>query len=239
MKGTNSLVGVDQYLLKSIAEELRLPLIQISRLAELNLQNQKIDQKDIKKMESSADLAIQLLESFILGVEYSDRQIEIELSPITIGAVLNDVAHQVNKLATANNYDIELSVKSAHPVMGNYEAIKMAYLNIAHTIITGSTRHENNRRSSLVFAVYNRGPKNMAGIYSNNLDINKNVWERSINNFEKSRQKMPEFSHINGSGFFVASSILEAMSLELGPSKFHGDKGLAAGFPLSQQLQLV
>ena len=57
--------------------------------------------------------------------------------------------------------------------------------------------------------------------------------------FYKTRQKIPEFSSINASGFFVASSILDSMSLSLNPSKYKGRKGLVAGFPLSQQLSLI
>lgn len=239
MKDINNTVGADQYLLKSIAEELRLPLVQISRLAELSQASKYDFASNIRSIESSADLAIQLLESFILGVEFSDRQREIELSPITIGAVMNDVAHQLHRLASQNDYDIELSIKSAHPIMGNYEAIKMAYLNIAHTIITGDNSSDGKKRKSIVFAVYNRGPKNMAGVYGNNLQISKSSWEKSLAIFDRSRQKMPDFSSINGSGFFVATSILESMSLSLNPSKYRGHKGLAAAFPLSQQLQLI
>ena len=146
MKDIHNTVGADQYLLKSIAEELRLPLVQISRLAELSQASKYDFASNIRSIESSADLAIQLLESFILGVEFSDRQREIELSPITIGAVMNDVAHQLHRLASQNDYDIELSIKSAHPIMGNYEAIKMAYLNIAHTIITGDNSSDGKKR---------------------------------------------------------------------------------------------
>ena len=79
----------------------------------------------------------------------------------------------------------------------------------------------------------------MAGVYGNNLQISKSSWEKSLAIFDRSRQKMPDFSSINGSGFFVATSILESMSLSLNPSKYRGHKGLAAAFPLSQQLQLI
>lgn len=232
-------VNSDQFLLKSVAEELRLPLVQISRLAELSRSSANDLSSDMKTIESSADLALQLLESYILGVELSDNQREIELSPITVGAVMNDVAHQVHKIADQNNCDILLSIKTSKPIMGNYEAIKMAYLNIAHSIILANNSQVDKKRKSIIFAVYGKGTKNMAGVYGNDVQINKTSWEKSMSMFHKTRQKIPEFSSINGSGFFVASSILESMSLSLHPSKYKGNKGLVAGFPLSQQLQLI
>jgi light-regulated signal transduction histidine kinase (bacteriophytochrome) len=232
-------INSNQFLLKSVAEELRLPLVQISRLAELSRSSYSDSSDEMKTIESSADLALQLLESYILGVELGDKQKEIELSPITIGAVMNDVAHQVYRIANQNNCDIELLIKTSKPIMGNYEAIKMAYLNIAHSIILANSSIGNTKRKSVIFAVYGRGPKNMAGVYGNDIQINKTSWEKSMSIFYKTRQKIPEFSSINASGFFVASSILDSMSLSLNPSKYKGRKGLVAGFPLSQQLSLI
>jgi len=235
----DTLVNSDQYLLKSVAEEIRSPLVQISRLSELARDGKSNVFEQLEMIESSADIALQLLESYILGIELDDKQREIELSPITIGAVFSDVAHDVSRLAKNNNFDIEMSIKTQKPIMGNYEAIKLAYINIAHEIILNCSLEDNQKRKNITFAVISKSDQSMAGIYANNMDINKATWEKSMQIFRKTRQKIPDFSSGNGSGFFVASSILESMSLTLGPSKFKGNKGLSAAFPLSHQLSLV
>ncbi len=232
-------VDSSHILLKSVAEELRLPLVQISRLSETSLARGGQLLEDMKLIESSADLALQLLESYILGLEFSNKQKQIDLSPITMGAVLNDVAHQIHKVANQNNCDIEVAIKTSHPIMGNYEAIKLAYINIANSLITSHDANDSKKRRSITFSVFGNGPRNIAGVYTQDLNISRLSWERSLAIFEKTRQKMPDFTSTNGSGFYVAHTILEAMSLTLVPSKHNGLKGLAAGFPLSHQLQLV
>lgn len=232
-------ISSNHILLKSVAEELRLPLVQISRLSESKNDDKQTIIGNLKIIESSADLALQLLESYILGLDYNDGQKQIELSPITMGAVFNDVAHQVHKIANQNNCDIELEIKNTHPIMGNYEAIKLAFINIANSILVSTDTNEIKERRSMTLSVFSKGPKNFAGIYTNNLNITRSSWERSLLMFEKSRQKMPNFSANNCSGFYVAHNILETMSSTLIPSKHNGMRGLAADFKLSHQMQLV
>ena len=57
--------ALSEQLLLSIAEQLKLPLLQIARRAELSLVEQTTD--GLQEMQTSADMAIRLLDNYLFG----------------------------------------------------------------------------------------------------------------------------------------------------------------------------
>ena len=98
----------------AMAEELKLPLQYIARQAELRTMQLQAVQKDaisstmhssgtqacLKDILTSADMSLQLLDSYLLSLRLSlDPAIKLELEPVSVSAVLYDTASQLQDVA--------------------------------------------------------------------------------------------------------------------------------------------
>jgi signal transduction histidine kinase len=97
-------------LLIALSDDLTLPLLQIKTSLEL-MDNQKYSKEAVelqsKVMAMSADTGLQLAEAYRLVLQ-SDKLHDLPLEPVSIGAVLEEVAHELSKYA--HEYSTELQV---------------------------------------------------------------------------------------------------------------------------------
>ncbi len=230
----------DQFLLKAIAEELKLPLTRIARLAELGylLKDPQAIDGQLRAIEHNSDVAMRLVESYLIGLQLASTQQVLDLEPLSIGSVLNDTAHQLSGIAAEYGVDIEILIHGKQRlIMGNLKGIKAAFLNIGSTLI--ATQPQTDHRSSIVLASYPYGSEMVAGIYGDQSLISPKIWERGLGLYGRARQPIQSLSATNGAGLFVADTIFRAMSTRLRPSHHQRKSGLAANLSLSRQLRLV
>lgn len=232
--------GVDRNLLKAVAEELKMPLTRIARLTELGLMeadHQKI-QDYLRIVEHNTDIAMQLLESYLIGLSLVDSKQLLDLSPVSIGSVLNDTAHKLSGMANDYNVDIEVMIYGRQRlVMANARGLRAAFLNLGSTLIV--SQPQSRKKRSIRLESHPRENAMMAGVYGNQNYIVKKTWERAQKLYGQARQPLQELSATSGAGLFVADAILRAMSSQIRPAKYRNQNGLAVRLSLSQQLQLV
>src|SRR5665811_2203597 len=95
---------LSQELLLSVAEQLKLPLLQIARQAE---QGRLTGLTDSKAIQSTADSALQLIDNYVLGVRLSlDHQL-LDIEPVSISSVLYDAGQQLDNLAKSYGVGLE------------------------------------------------------------------------------------------------------------------------------------
>lgn len=230
----------DQFLLKAIAEELRLPLNRITRLAELGylLKDENALANHLKAIEHNSNLAMQLVEGYLIGLQLAGSQQNLDLEPVSVGSVLNDAAHQLSGIAGEYGIDLEILIHGRQRlIMGNPRALRAAFLNIGSTLIASQPR--NSGHSSVTLASYPQGALMIAGVYGNQSIVTRREWRRAQGLYGRARQPMKSLSATNGAGLFVADTIFRAMASELRPSHHRKQHGLAASLSLSQQLQLM
>src|SRR5438105_6004716 len=86
--------ALSEQLLLSIAEQLKLPLLQIARRAELSLVEQTTD--GLQEMQTSADMAIRLLDNYLFGARLAlESDYQLQMEPVTISSVLYDTGQQL------------------------------------------------------------------------------------------------------------------------------------------------
>jgi len=241
LSNLDSIVENNKSLLQAVAEELKIPLTKIARYAELtqsDLGSKNIDDY-LELINRNTASAIQLIDSYLIGLSLATSNSQLNLSPISVGSVLNDAAHELSPIAKDYNVKMELNVSGRQRlVMSNKAGLKAAFISIGSTFITG--QNPNTKKSIIRLTSFPREHVVVAGVFADHLPLNRSSWKQAQNLIGRSRKPINTLSGgTAGAGLFVADSIIRAMSHELKSSKHQSKPGLAVSLAYSQQLHLV
>ena len=227
-------VGLSQQLLLSVAEELKLPLMQIARQTEFGRLS---GETDLKSIQATAETALRLLDSYVLGVRLSQHQLELE--PVSISSVLYDASQQLDGLAKNYGVGLELSIAGRYgPVMAHRQGLQSALVSLGAALIEAIPANDA-PQLKLKLATHRSRYGIVAGVYSDSQRITNHSLERGRQLLDRSRQPLIDVTHTSGAGIFVADSILKAMDLSLTASRHRRLHGLGAVLQPSKQVQLV
>jgi hypothetical protein len=228
--------GAHELLLRAVAEQLKLPLLQIARRAELY---ELIDSTgELTNIRSNADMALRLVDGYLLGLELNAAQGSFELEPVSMSAVLNDTAHELQRFARLYNVSITLDIPSAQgPVMAHRRGLQAAMISLGSTLL--ATIAVTDESSELQLALH-RGPHGLiAGIYGVGDHSTRQSLRQARELYGHVRQPLQHLVAGSAAGIFVADTLFNAMSSHLTLSRHAHLYGLAASLPYSQQLSLV
>lgn len=225
----------NERLLRALAEQLKVPILQIARSAELAQSTEVGDA--FRTIEYTADMTVRLIDSYLLSVQLQALPV-LELEPVSASAVLQDTASRLDLLA--KQYDCELQVDLGGkygPVMAHRQSLEAAYAALAYSFIeavpTSSTRHR------VVLGAY-KNPRGLTvGIFGDRPSMSAAAFKRAQSLYGTTAQGMPDLSAGSGAGIFVAESILRSMSAPLKVARRNHLTGLAATLLPSKQLQLI
>ena len=228
--------GAHEFLLRAVAEELKLPLTQIARQAELHeIINSASDLADIR---TNADMALRLVDGYLLGLELSAAQGSFELEPVSVSAVLNDTAHELERFAKLYGVMVTLDISSVQgPVMAHRRGLQAALFSLGSNLVTALSTSEENKELQL--ALHRSSTGLVAGVYGTSSNINRQNLRKARELYGRARQPLQSLVAGGAAGIFVADTLLEAMSSRLLPSRHARRYGLAASLPFSRQLTLV
>jgi hypothetical protein len=85
----------DQRLLRALAEQLKLPLLQIARQAELAVNHDNIY---LNSINSIAEMSLRLIDGFLLSAENYGQEV-LPLEPVSVSSLLYDTAQMLQPLA--------------------------------------------------------------------------------------------------------------------------------------------
>jgi len=129
----NTSVLLSQQLLLGVAEELKLPLLQVARLAE---HGQLTGQPNLAQIRSSAQTALQLVDNYALGVRLAQAPRDIDLEAISVSSVLYDTSQELDALAKSYGVKLELHIAGRYgPVMANRQALQAALTSLGAALI--------------------------------------------------------------------------------------------------------
>ncbi len=222
-------------LLRTLAEELKLPLIQIARLAELN---EDSSGATVDSIRQTAEMSLKLVEGFQMGLS-SIAQLSLDLEPVSVSSILYDTAHSLAPAAGRYNCEIELDISGKYgPVMVNRRGLETALLLIGYSMISGRTTEEVTGRS-LILAVHGNKNGLVAGFFDDRQDMTREMFKRGRALLGSARQTLPGALAGSGAGVYIANSLLELMSVPLHLARHQKLTGIATTLTLSKQLQLV
>lgn len=233
--------GPDERLLRALAEELKLPLLQIARQTELEgfTDRGSAPQADLNQIGDTARMALKLLDGFLLGSQLQALE-NVPMEPVSLSSALTEAAHRLEPLARRNNCDIVVSLGGKYsPAMANRQSLDSALLLLGYSVIEGWSGEGEPGRHEVILGAHRSASGLVAGVFDNRPGLNADVLRRGRALAGSVRQTMPAISSDSGAGVFVADSLLRSMSAPLHAARHHKRSGLAATFHPSKQLSLV
>lgn len=233
-EGSKSLLS--QELLLNVAEELKVPLLQLARQAEAAGQT---GQADLPAMQATAQAALQLLDNYALGVRLNLEQERLQTEPVSVSSVLYDAGQQLDALAKNYGVELELNITGRHgTVMANRQGLQSALVSLGTALIEALPALES-PQLKLRLASHRSRYGIVAGLYTDTPQLTNTALQRGRRLRSRSRQPLTTLSHTSGAGIFVADTILQAMDLRLRASRHHRLYGLGTVLPPNNQTQLV
>jgi hypothetical protein len=227
---------LSQQLLLSVAEELKLPLLQIARQAE---QGQLSGKPDLKTIQTSADTALRLLDNYILGVQLALRPEHFDVESVSVSSVLYDTGQQLDALAKSYGVNLELNISGKFgPVLAHRQGLQAALVSLGAALIEALPAQEM-PQLKLQLATHRCRYGIVAGLYSDTRQLSNEALQKGRQLQRRSRQPFTNMTHTSGAGVFVADTILQAMDLHLVASRHHRLYGLGTVLQPNNQLQLV
>lgn len=225
----------DSRLLKSIAEQLKSPLANIARTAELGRLTGTPSPADLAAISTQATAALTLVDSYLLGLELLRDQAALQLEPVSVSSTLVEVAHDLEGFAKQYNASIELHIAGRYePVMAHQKGLKAAVLAVGFALLEGYPM-EGQR---LTLAVH-RTPQGIAtGIYGMYERLSTDDWRRALALYGQAQRPLLSLTG-SGAGLFVADAIFRSMDTTLRVGRYLKKQGLATTLQQSQQLSFV
>ena len=230
------LVGNEEQerLLRALAEQLKLPLMQIAREAELA---DTTGAQSYKSISYTADMALRLIDSYLLSVELQALP-SLQLEPVSVSAMLQDTAHSLGQLAKQYNCDLQIHLKGKYqPVMAHQKSLEAALTSLGYAFIESAATTK--ERRTVVLGAHQSSHGLVVGVFGDHTDISADALKRGIALFGTAKQAMPSFSASAGAGVFVANALLTNLEAPLHTSKHNNLSGLAATLLPSHQLSIV
>ncbi len=227
---------LSQQLLLSVAEELKLPLIQLGRQAEQGLLS---GHADFAGMQATADMALRLLDNYALGIRLALQPQQLDYEAVSVSSVLYDTGEQLSALARNYGVTLELDIAGRYgTVKAHREGLQSALVSLGAALIEALPALET-RQLTLQLATHRSRYGIVAGLYTDAEQLSHEVLRRGRKLQAKSRQPLLNLTHTSGAGIFVADNILRAMHLNLQASRHRRLYGLATVLQPNNQLQLI
>jgi hypothetical protein len=229
---------LSQHLLLSVTEQLKLPLLQIARQAELAQMTGSLD--DVARIQTTADMALKLLDSYALGVQLAtNEQRMFEMEPVSISSVLYDVGTELQPMAKAYDVTLDLNLGGKYgPVMAHRRGLQSALTSLGYSLIEALPSTDRTQLN-LQLCAHRCRYGIVAGLYCEAEELTTEALRQGRQLYGRARQPLTKLSSASGAGIFVADALLHAMRAELTVSKHHKLRGLAAVLQPNPQMQLV
>ena len=227
-------------LFMALGEELKLPFEQIARQAELLQLTQTPDAAGLRRMQTSADMSLQLLDSYLMSLKLGLMpEAKLALAPVSVAAVLHETAESLRAQARQYGVELELHIDGKYePVMAHQMALKSALLSLGYALIEALPASEASQLR-LQFAAHRTKYGIVAGMYAQFDQLTPQAFRRGKALAGRTRQPFTGSLPGSGAGVLVADVILSAMQSQLRVGRFHKLPGFAVTLPPSEQLQLV
>lgn len=230
----------NERLLIALAEQIKLPFMQIARRAELG-QNDGDQLQTLSDIELNADTALRLIDSYLLGVYLGQTgKAGMQLEPVSVASVLDETAHSLSKLAAQYNCQLELHLSGRYgPVMADRAALTAALASLGAVFIEAQDGAQPDAPTTLKLAAHKSKNGIVAGMFADIEGLSSDMYRRAHALYGRARQPFSIASSSTGAGVFVADSILSHMSTPLHVARHQKLNGLAVTLTLSQQLALI
>jgi len=209
----------------------------IARQAEFYKSEETVDFSVFRDMQTNADVALRLVDSYVLGLDLATKQMDLQLEPVSVSATLYDVAHELTPLLRQRDTELQLVLAGRYgEVMAHRRGLMAALYNVG-AVLSEIEAPEADKQTIKIVA--HHSPTGIiAGMYVNDQTPTLSL-SKARAQHGNARQPFAEATAQTGAGIFVADAIFASMNTRLRFGRFRGTHGLAATLQPNRQLQLV
>ncbi len=227
----------------TLSDDLSLPLLQVRSSIEL-LQSHNFAKtaarQHVHSSVLSIDTGLQLIEAYKLLLSAEDLH-SLPMEPMAIGAVLENIAHNLSSYAKEYKTIIEVSVQSRlTPILAHHASLNSALEILTTSIIRAQAAQSEKKSYRLVLGAH-RSPDNViaAGVFSSVHGLSDKTLRAARSLVGKARQPLPAVPAGAAAGVLVADMLCSNMWQPLRAAAHHNLPGLATMLPASKQLQII
>ena len=235
--GSAKLIDKEVLSIINIAEQLKLPFLQILREVEAN----KVGGlNDLSVIETSAESALNLLDNYLLSLKLRSNELAFSNEPVSISHILYESAKLLTKLAKQYGVLIELDIpKKFGPVAANKLGLQSALVSAGSSLIEAVSISPSKTQKIIYLASHRSRYGVVIGAYTEDILLTNKVIKQGKMLKNVARQPYPSIMSSAGAGLLVADRIMKAMNLDLKSSRHNRLYGIGAVLHSNEQLQLV
>jgi hypothetical protein len=226
-----------------LSRDLALPLTQIKSSIEL-LDADNFGENTAREVSAnvslSAEAGIQLLEAYHLLLS-ADNILNEDLVAVSIGSVLEEIAHSVSPYAKRYATDLVVDIQGRFaPVLAHPASLSSALEVLATSLIRAQAAQSQKDKYRLVLGAH-RLPEGAvaAGAFCSVRGLSDRSLRAARSLVGQARQPLPAIPPGAASGILIADMLCGALWQPLHTSAHHGLFGLATELPITNQLQFV
>jgi hypothetical protein len=235
--------GKYRALLSALSDDLSLPLLQIKTTLEV-LEGKNLTSKSsalhISSMGLSASAGLQLIEAYRLALKSTDQS-AMQMEPVAVGAVLQEVAHQLSPYANQYATDLIVDVQGKlTPVLAHRSSLEAALQCLGASMIRAQAASSQQKRYHLMLGAH-RSKQGViaAGVFSEVYGLSDKTLRTAHQLVGKAHQPLPNIPTGAASGVLIADMLCAAMWQPLRAAAHRKMSGLATAVPMSKQLQFI
>jgi hypothetical protein len=230
-------------LLAALSDDLSLPLLQIKMTLEIldgKILSSKASAQHTRSMFLSAEAGLQLIEAYRLALRANDID-QLQLEPVAIGSVLQEVAENLSPYADQYATDLEVDVQGKlTPVLTHRPSLMAALECLGSSMIRAQAASNQQRRHRLMLGAHKVADSSIAtGVFSDVQGLSDKTLRTARSLVGHARQPLPTLPAGTASGVLIADMLCGAMWQPLRAAAHRRMNGLATAIPLSKQLQFV
>lgn len=227
-------------LLAAVAGQLKTPLSVIARQAELAQLAGQASAANPAVVQAQADAALQLVDSYLLGLQLLREQTQLALEPVSVSSTMVDIAHALDRFARQYGVVIQLETPGHfRPIMAHAGGLRAALLSLGYGLVEAQAAQEVTRRRTLRLVTHRTPQGIVAGMYGAYDGVCADQWRAALRLCGRAAQPFTALAAGSSAGLFVADTILRFMDSRLHVGNHARQRGLAAMLSPSLQLQLV
>src|SRR5581483_263057 len=147
-------------LLAALSDDLALPFLQIKSCLEANAPREQIFM--------SIDSGLQLIEAYKLTLRINKSIDEVAYEPVAIGAVLQEIAHELSPYAKKYATDIEVNVSGKlTPVLTHQPSLQTAIQILSASLIRAQVAQVQKKRYKIILGAHRTSEASIStGVFS-------------------------------------------------------------------------
>ncbi len=219
--------GTDQ-LFNALAEQLKLPLLQIARLAELS-------PEVLPTIAAISEQALMLVDAYVL----SKQQMDLLLEPVAASSVLYDVAQFIEPFAKQSGYQVEIDLKgNSKPIITNRQNLQ-AMLTLLGTSLIEAGAEDDTAEKYLVLGTHRSARGTVVGAFSNQVSLSQQAINLTRQLHGRANQTAPELGLAGSARLAIADMLSERLHAPLKAYRHRSMLGIGSLLLPSKQLILM